>query len=71
LAKNYDLAGKFRATNQTSAEAFQEYINYFVKKNKAGIVVTSKFVIYLVPPLQPDLPYHVEHNELLALFFKI
>ena len=52
-------------------DAFQEYINYFVKKGKAGIIMTSKFLIYLVPPDQPDLPYKVGNNELLALFFKV
>ena len=72
LTKNYNLAGKFKAANPSNADAFQEYINYFIKKDKAGIVVTSKYLIYLVPPsTHSDLPYHVGSNELLALFFKI
>jgi hypothetical protein len=72
---DYVLAGKFRAanqTNQSNQEAFAEYLNYFSKKERAGVIFTNKYLIYLLPPLPHlNIPYALESNELLALFFKI
>jgi hypothetical protein len=57
------LAGKFKSANQSNNQAFREYIDYFKKKNKAGIVFTKSYLIYLIPYLpELDIPYPVEHN---------
>lgn len=66
------LAGKFKASNKLNQEAFQDYIKYFIKKNRAGIIFTNLYLIYLLPPKDDlHLPYKLKQNELLALFFKI
>lgn len=49
---SYNLAGKFRAAQPNMGKVFkQEYINYFKRKGKAGILMTPKYLIYLIPPL--------------------
>ncbi len=48
----YILAGRFRASQQSQADFFkQEYLGYFVRKGRAGVIMTPKYLIYLVPPL--------------------
>jgi len=69
---DYVLAGKFRAANASNVDAFDEYIAYFTKKQRGGIIFTPKYLIYLVPPLPKlNIPYPIDSHELLALFFKI
>lgn len=69
--EDYVLAGKFRAANQLNVPAFNKYIEYFIKKNRAGIVQSEKYLIYLLPPIESlPLPYPIKSDELLALFFK-
>jgi hypothetical protein len=66
------MAGKFKAANSLNVDAFNNYINYFIKKNKAGIIQSNNYLIYLLP--QKDglhLPYPTKSDELLALFFKL
>ena len=66
------MAGKFKAANQLNAPNFNRYIDYFMKKNRAGIIQSKKYLIYLLPPLDSiPLPYPTRHDELLALFFKL
>ena len=36
--EDYVVAGKFRAANSLNVNAFNEYIKYFIKKKKAGII---------------------------------
>lgn len=66
------MAGKFRAANTLNIEAFNEYIRYFRKKGRAGIILTRNYLIYLIPLMEElSLPYPTRQDELLALFFKI
>lgn len=66
------MAGKFRAANQLNAAAFNKYIDYFIKKNRAGIIQSKKYLIYLLPSIEGlSLPYPTRSDELLALFFKL
>ena len=52
---SYNLAGKFKASQSSYLESFKkDYIDYFAKKKRAGILMTSKYLIYLIPPL-PEL----------------
>lgn len=68
---DYVLAGKFKAASQASIEPFNEYINYFKKKQRAGIIYTKSYLICLIPPIaELNIPYPLENNEILALFFK-
>lgn len=70
--EDYVMAGKFRAANALNMESFNEYIRYFRKKNKAGIIVTRNYLIYLIPSMEDlSLPYPIRQDELLAIFFKI
>lgn len=70
--EDYVMAGKFRAANSLNVEAFNEYIRYFRKKNRAGIILTRNYLIYLIPSMEDlPLPYPIRQDELLALFFKI
>lgn len=69
---DYALAGKFKAVNKLNQEAFNDYIRYFIKKNRGGIIFSNEYLIYLLPPKEDlNLPYKVNPNELLAFFFKI
>lgn len=61
--EDYVMAGKFKAANNLNTNAFNEYINYFVNKNKAGIIQTSNYLIYLVPPMESlPLPYPIKND---------
>lgn len=64
------MAGKFRAANSLNVNAFNDYINYFLKKNRSGIIQSKNYLIYLLPPMD-KLPYPIKSDELLALFFKL
>ena len=71
LDANYNLAGKFKASQSSHADTWRkDYIDYFSRKRRAGILMTNKYLIYLIPPL-PELhiQYPVQADELLALFF--
>ncbi len=69
---DYALAGKFRAVNKQNQEAFNDYVKYFIKKNRGGIVFANEYLIYILPPKDDlNLPYKIKSNELLGLFFKI
>jgi len=69
----YILAGRFRASQQSQAELFkQEYLGYFARKGRAGVIITPKYLIYLIPPLpELNINYPIRNDELLALFFKM
>lgn len=49
--EDYVMAGKFKAANNLNVNAFSEYITYFINKNRAGIVQTKSYLIYLLPPI--------------------
>lgn len=56
--EDYVMAGKFKAANSLNVAPFNEYISYFIKKNKAGIIQTKNYLIYLLPPIESlPLPY--------------
>lgn len=66
------MAGKFKASNNLNVNAFNDYINYFIKKNRAGIIQSKNYLIYLLPPMDNlALPYPIKFDEMLALFFKL
>lgn len=70
--EDYVMAGKFKAVNNLNVNAFNEYINYFTKKNRAGVIQTKNYLIYLIPSIENiELPYPVKKDEMLALFFKL
>jgi hypothetical protein len=57
------MAGKFKAANPANVDAFNNYINYFIKKNRAGIVQSSHYLIYLLPPKEGlHLPYSIKSD---------
>lgn len=66
------MAGKFKASNSLNVNAFHDYINYFIKKNRAGIIQSKNYLIYVLPPMENlSLPYPIKPDEMLALFFKL
>lgn len=70
--EDYVMAGKFKAANNLNVNAFNEYINYFINKNRAGIIQAKSYLIYLIPPIENlPLPYPIKNDEMLALFFKL
>ena len=57
LEANYNFAGKFKASQASYIETFKkEYVDYFSRKKRAGILWTNKYLIYLIPPL-PELNF--------------
>jgi hypothetical protein len=70
--EDYVMAGKFKAASNLHVEGFKNYINYFIKRNRAGIIQSKSYLIYLLPPKEGlHLPYPIKPDELLALFFKL
>lgn len=51
--------GKFKATNGNSASIFQEYIKYFQERQRAGIIQTPNYLIYLIPA---GTGFHHQYN---------
>ncbi len=49
--EDYVMAGKFKASNNLNINAFNDYINYFIKKGRAGIIQSKNYLIYLLPPM--------------------
>jgi hypothetical protein len=57
------MAGKFKAANSFNVDAFNNYINYFIKKNRAGIIQSNNYIIYLLPPKEGlHLPYSIKSD---------
>ena len=59
--EDYVMAGKFKASNSLNVNAFNDYISYLIKKNRAGIIQSKNYLIYLLPPIESyPLPYPVK-----------
>ena len=59
----------FVASNETQNAQFQEYIKYFLERNRAGVATLHDSVLYLLPPCATTNEIHkITDNEILGVF---
>ena len=69
MRKNHAALVKFVPANQTQEALFNEYLKYFLEKQRAGVVSLKKYVLYLLPPCEETFQIHpFGQNEILGVF---
>lgn len=59
----------FVASNETQNGQFQEYIKYFLERNRAGVATLHDSVLYLLPPCEiTNGIQKITDNEILGIF---
>lgn len=58
------------ASNETQQDAFQEYVKYFTKKQRAGYVSIKNTLLYICPPVEQIKKIYakLEDSQLLGVF---
>lgn len=69
LQKPYSEIAIFWPSNETCIQKFNEYIRYFKKKERAGVVNLEKHILYLIPPgTTANKIYKVKEGRMLGIF---
>ena len=59
----------FIPSNDTQLGVFNEYVKYFLEKQRAGVVTLKKHMLYLLPPCEAtNQVYAISDNEILGVF---
>ena len=59
----------FIPSNDTQLGVFNEYVKYFLEKQRAGVVTLKRHILYLLPPGEAtNKVYPVSENEILGVF---
>jgi len=58
----------FAPSNETQIRPFQEYIKYFLERERAGVISLPNHSLYLLPPCEKAFAiYKFGYNELLGV----
>ena len=72
LKKVFKSVVVFTPSNELMNKNFEDYINYFNEKKRAGVVTTKNYLLYLMPPCEEaDKIYHIQGLQILGVLVDI